>query len=65
MMSMIYSRYVDREKQLINLLAFVGRYGHQPLSVTMNLPVTLLQKFAKSLVEFLEKENKSTSLEDR
>jgi hypothetical protein len=37
-------------------MAFVGRYGHQPLDVMMRTPVSILTEFSDALVEILEGE---------
>jgi hypothetical protein len=62
-LSLTFSRYENREDQLIELLAFVGRYGNQPYSVAQKLPITVLHKLSQALTRFLEKEKGSSMLE--
>ncbi len=38
------------------MLAFLGRYGHQPVSVTMRLPVRDLEKLTTAVGELLKEE---------
>lgn len=40
----------------IRLLAFLGRYAHQPLDVLMHTPLSILQELAAATEELLEQE---------
>jgi len=50
------SEYVD---DLLRLIAFLGRYGHQPASVVMRMPVTQVQRLSRHVADLLEEEKES------
>lgn len=45
---------------LWQLIAFLGRYGHQPLSEVLYLPKSELLSLRRALVDLLEQEKDST-----
>lgn len=47
-----------RDAAIWKLLAFAARYGHQPISELLRLPVTDLMRFARNLNDLLEAETR-------
>ncbi len=47
----------DNERRIWKLLAYVGRYGHQPVSVAAALPVRQLRLLADALNDIVVEEN--------
>lgn len=45
------------------LLAYVGRYGHQPLDVALRLPRSALARFADKVEEIVREENEPRAKE--
>lgn len=41
------------------MLAFVGRYGHQPVNVAMRLPVRQLAQLMERVAELVREENEA------
>ncbi len=41
------------------MLAYVGRYGHQPVNVTRSLTVRELRQLADKIADIIEQENVS------
>jgi len=50
-----------RAKKLWRLLAYLGRFGHQPVDVTLALPFSQLRQLADSLSEVMEQEFKANA----
>lgn len=46
----------DYAEGLVRSMAFLGRYGHQPLNDMLHLPVSLLQRMCSATAELLEAE---------
>ena len=59
-----YSRVGANEQRIWKLLAYVGRYGHQPVASAALLPVRQLRMLADALNEIVTEEN-GPSREDR
>lgn len=54
---LIYQQLGDNEKRVWKLLAYAGRYGHQPISTMMRLTLRELGQFVAQLNEIVEEEN--------
>lgn len=46
----------DYRRGTIQLMAFLGRYGHQQLDTMLNTPLPLLQELGDAVAELLEAE---------
>jgi len=46
-------------KQIWKLIAFLGRYAHQPADVSLRLPVDDLQSLASATGDLLEQESEA------
>jgi hypothetical protein len=53
----VFDKSGNRVKQVWDLLAYLGRYGHQPLNVTRNMPLRELRMLSQSIAEIVEQEN--------
>ena len=53
----IYKNTDNNEKRIWKMLAYVGRYGHQPVDVSMRLPVRQLRMLADALNDIVAEEN--------
>ena len=53
----IYDKAGSSSKRIWKLLAFVGRYGHQPVNVAMSLTVRDLGVLASQIGQIIEEEN--------
>lgn len=47
----------DRVAQVWRLFAYLGRYGHQPVSVTRHMPLRELRVLSTAISEIVEEEN--------
>lgn len=45
------------DDRIWRILAYVGRYGHQPVDVARKLTVRELNKLSEKIAEIVEKEN--------
>lgn len=54
---MAYKRAGSVDDRIWRTLAYVGRYGHQPVNVARQLTVRELHKLAEKIAEIVEKEN--------
>jgi hypothetical protein len=52
-----YERAGSTEERIWKLLAYVGRYGHQPVNVARQLTVRDLHRLAGKVAEIVEQEN--------
>lgn len=52
-----YARAGSTEDRIWKLLAYVGRYAHQPVDVAKRLTVRELNRLAAKVAEIVEKEN--------
>ena len=55
--STIYQRGPSNEQRIWKLLAYVGRYGHQPVTVARSLTVRELRVLADAVGEIIGEEN--------
>ncbi len=51
--------FPDYERQLFTMLAFLGRYCHQPLDQLMQMPVPDLMMLADATASLIESEGSS------
>jgi len=49
----------DHAGRLWRMVAFLGRYGHQPADVCLRMPVDDLQRLAREVGKILEEEQRS------
>lgn len=49
-------QYGSLSSRIWKLVAYLGRYGHQPANVSLSLPVDQLMALVKEVGELLEKE---------
>lgn len=47
----------DRRAQIFNLVAYLGRYGHQRAADVLAMPVTDMMLLAKSVGQLISDEN--------
>lgn len=55
----LYERGPSNEQRIWKLLAYVGRYGHQPVTVARSLTVRELRVLADAVAEIVGEENAS------
>lgn len=53
----IYDRIGNNTERIWKLLAYVARYGHQPVDVSKRLPLRELKLLADQLAKIVEEEN--------
>lgn len=58
-MATIYAKIGNNEQRIWKLLAYVGRYGHQPVSIARQLTVRELGRLADSVAQIVREENES------
>jgi hypothetical protein len=49
----------ERVRQLWKLLAYLGRYGHQPVNVLRRMPLSEIYALRDGVAEIVEEENRS------
>lgn len=59
----MYARSGDNGTRIWKMLAYVGRYGHQPVNVAMQLTVRDLSKLADCVAELVREENAAGSMQ--
>jgi hypothetical protein len=53
----VYIRLGDNERRIWRLLAYVGRYGHQPLDTMRRMTMRELRLMSSQLAAIVEEEN--------
>ena len=53
-----------RYDHIVRAAVYVMRYGRQPWSEIMRMPVTLLMRIMRELTELIQKENQAGHMED-
>jgi hypothetical protein len=53
----IYEQVGNNTQRIWKLLAYVGRYGHQPIDIALRLTVRQLNMLAESVAELVREEN--------
>ena len=61
-MSLDFSK-VNRRSQILKLVAFLGRYGHQQAQSVLSMPVTEMMEFASEVANLIEEENWKNRME--
>lgn len=47
----------DRKRDLLKLVAFLGRYGHQQATTVMQLPISEVMQLAEEVGNLIKEEN--------
>jgi hypothetical protein len=53
----VLSKLPSHEKRIWDLVAYLGRYGHQPASVSLQLPIGDMRRLAESVNDLVKEES--------
>jgi hypothetical protein len=53
----VFAKVSSHTTRIWKLLAYVGRYGHQPVNVAMRLTLRELRQLAEQIGQLVEEEN--------
>ncbi len=60
-LAVVFEKHSSPNNRIWKLLAYVGRYGHQPVDVACRLTVRDLSKLADCVAELVQAENASSN----
>jgi hypothetical protein len=63
MVAVMY-RMPPLDEQIWKLVAYLGRYGHQPADVSLNLPVLDLRKLYMAVGKIVDEENEANRVDE-